>query len=81
MDLFDRVDQFRVNDRVQLHPATDRWMMGDQYGTVVQLGRKHLHVKMDRSGKTIRVSPGNIYEIYPPIAGGPVPVITPRPRG
>ena len=67
MSYFDSVAQFKVADRVQLHPATDRWMMGDRYGTVIKLGRKHLHVKLDRSGKTIRIAPANIYDIYPPI--------------
>jgi hypothetical protein len=45
--------------RVQIHPATDRWMMGDRYGTVVasvKVKGKWVHkVQMDRSGKTVRV--------------------------
>lgn len=41
--------------RVQLHPATDRWMMGDRFGTVRKITRRSIHVKMDRSKKTIRV--------------------------
>lgn len=42
--------------RVELHPATDRWMMGDQFGTVVDSGPTWVKVKMDRSGKTIKVA-------------------------
>lgn len=41
--------------RVQLHPATDRWMMGDRFGTVRKITRRCVHVKMDVSKKTIRV--------------------------
>jgi hypothetical protein len=52
---------FRVGDRVELHPATDAWMMGDRYGAVVKIGRKYLHVKMDCSGKIRRLTPRNIY--------------------
>lgn len=50
--------------RVQLHPGTDRWMMGDRYGTVQGLGRLSgtYRVKMDRSGDTITVSRMNIGE-------------------
>lgn len=46
--------------RVQLHPGTDAWMRGDRYGDVVKVGRTFLHVKMDRSGVTRRVSPANV---------------------
>jgi hypothetical protein len=64
-DNFDSVTQFRVGDRVQLHPATDAWMMGDRYGTVIKIGRQLLHVRMDRSNKVRKVTPGNIYDINP----------------
>jgi hypothetical protein len=54
--------------RVQLHPATDRWMMGDRYGEVVSAyvtehfdtstkkwvtDEQRYRVKLDTSGKTI----------------------------
>ena len=48
--------------RVQLHPATDRWMMGDRYGEIVSLFFKDNltacapsapRVKLDKSGKTV----------------------------
>ena len=51
---------FRVGDRVELHPATDAWMMGDRYGVVVKVGRSLYHVRMDRSGRTRKVSPDNL---------------------
>lgn len=43
--------------RVELHPATDAWMRGDRYGTVVGVGRKYVHVRMDRSSLVRRVLP------------------------
>ena len=54
-----------MNERVELHPATDRWMMGDRYGTVVAkrlalrgpfTGHMIYRVKLDISGKVIRVT-------------------------
>lgn len=44
-----------IGQRVELHPATDAWMMGDRYGEVVKIGRTYIHVKMDRSGKVRKV--------------------------
>lgn len=58
------LDDFDERDRVQLSPALDAWMFGDKYGVVVKVGRKVVHVHMDRSGKVRRVSPDYIYEIY-----------------
>jgi len=54
---------FAVGQRVELSPATDRWMSGDRFGTVEGVGRKLLRIKMDRSGQTAKVSPVNIYAI------------------
>jgi hypothetical protein len=65
MNTFDSVAQFRVGDRVQLHPATDAWMMGDMFGTVIKIGRQFLHIRMDRSNKVRKVAPTNIFDIYP----------------
>lgn len=53
---------YKIGDRVELHPATDAWMRGDRFGEVVKVGRKVYHVKMDRSGRTLRVIPANISE-------------------
>ena len=46
--------------RVQIPAYTDRWMMGDRYGTIVKRTRGKsgvliLHVLLDKSGKTIKV--------------------------
>ena len=54
---------FRVDEYVQLHPATDAWMRGDRYGTVVRVGRKHLHVLMAVSRKVRVLHPANVLHI------------------
>jgi hypothetical protein len=52
--------------RVQIPAYTDRWMMGDRFGEVVKVTKRHktlemtdlvdiAHVKLDKSGKTVRV--------------------------
>jgi hypothetical protein len=45
--------------RIELHPATDRWMMGDRYGDVLRSfkrkGQTVHRVKLDKSGKTVSV--------------------------
>ena len=55
---------FRKDQRVQLHPATDRWMMGDRFGAVAKVGRVKVHVKLDRSGRTIAFAPENVLPVY-----------------
>ena len=45
--------------RVQIPAYTDRWMMGDRYGTIVRYSKRKgieiAHVRLDISGRTIRV--------------------------
>lgn len=65
-----------VNQRVQAHPATDCWMRGDKFGTVTQIGRKYVHVLMDRSGK-VRQFPKD-KELLLPVEN-PQPRIAPTP--
>lgn len=52
--------EYKVGDRIELHPATNAWLFGDRYGEIVKVGRKLYHVKMDRSGRTLKVLPRNI---------------------
>jgi hypothetical protein len=40
--------ELRIGDRVQLHPATDRWMMGDRYGVVRNIIRSDDEAEKDR---------------------------------
>ena len=51
---------YAIGDRVQLHPATDRWMRGDRFGTVVAVGHRYVHVKLDASGDTKQFVPENL---------------------
>ena len=57
------LNDFTVGDRVQLHPATDFWMSGDRYGTVTNITRQNVLVKMDRSFRVWWLDAGNILEI------------------
>lgn len=49
--------------RVELHPATDAWMMGDRYGAVVWVDAVFVNVRCDRSGKVRRVTHSNVARI------------------
>ena len=51
---------YEVGDRVELSPATDRWMRGDRFGEVVKIGHYYLHVKLDRSGQVRRFVPEHV---------------------
>lgn len=55
-----KLRDFRVGDRVELHPATDMWMRGARYGEVKRIGRKLLTVRLDATGKNVRIAPENI---------------------
>lgn len=48
---------FTEDQRVQMHPATDRWMRGDRYGTVHQARREVVIVDMDASRQRVAVTP------------------------
>ena len=41
--------------RVELHPATDAWMMGDRSGSVIKAGWKYAEVRCERSGRIRRM--------------------------
>lgn len=46
----------QVGRRVKIHPATDAWMQGDRYGTVVKIGRDLVHVRCDASQRVRKFS-------------------------
>jgi hypothetical protein len=50
-----------LGKRVQMHPATDQWMMGDRYGEIVGYiqASGFYKVKLDKSGRIYRVSPND----------------------
>ena len=69
----------RVGMRAELHPATDAWIQGDRYGDIVSVSKRErsfldptdprngrtFRIRMDRSGRILRVSEGNIAHIFP----------------
>lgn len=65
--------RYVLGDRVQLHPATDRWMQGDRYGEIVSVRLRAVpgpgdryersgfyDVKLDRSGDRVTLSARDI---------------------
>ena len=42
---------YTVGDRVETQAFTTSWMQGDRYGNVVKVGKKWIHVMMDRSNR------------------------------
>ena len=52
---------FKPGDRVQLHPATDLWMQGARYGTVVRTTSLRVHVKLDVTQRIVKF-PGDLLE-------------------
>ena len=51
------IDTFTIGQRVQLHPALDRWMRGDRYGKVTKITRQTVHVHLWWSGQTRAFQP------------------------
>lgn len=50
---------------VQLHPATDLWMSGDRYGSIVATRMDGATlVRLDKSDKLVWVAPRNIYQRF-----------------
>ena len=54
----------REGQRVATHPATDSFMRGDRYGTVVAVGRKFAVVRLDRSQTTRKFHAKNLIDIH-----------------
>ena len=53
---------YRIGERVEISPAYDSWMRGDRYGEVAKITTKAVTVKLDKSGKMLRVNrPSGIY--------------------
>jgi hypothetical protein len=51
--------EFRVGQRVQLHPGLDQWMRGDRYGTVTKIGRDKVHIQTNHNYK-MRLTPSRL---------------------
>ena len=61
------VDDFERGQRVELHPGTDPWMMGDRFGVVtwIDFSKGVVRVKLDVSGKSINILLRNIIKRRP----------------
>ena len=70
---FQQIEKQNIGKRIELHPATDAWMSGDRYGTIVKTTMRTANmidprdsaivfvtVKMDKSGRTRRFHESNI---------------------
>ncbi len=56
-------DSYAKGDRVATCAHTDAFMQGDRYGTVAHVGRKFVHVLMDRSNRVRKFHPTSIERI------------------
>ena len=45
----------RIGDRIAIHPATDLFMRGVRYATVIAVGRKWIRVQAD-NGRTFQLA-------------------------
>lgn len=55
------IKDLKIGQRVQTHPATDRWMRGQRFGTVIDIGRQVVGVRFDRGPKPVaRIQPRNL---------------------
>jgi len=52
-----------IGQRVEMHPSTDLWMMGDRYGEIINISSEtgNITIKMDKSLTEIIVHPRNVY--------------------
>lgn len=51
--------------RVALAAHTDWFMRGARYGDVITVGRKYLHVRLDMTGRIVRLPPSAFSEAWP----------------
>jgi hypothetical protein len=71
-----QIEKQNIGRRVELHPATDAWMSGDRYGTIVRTTMRTANlvdpresalvfvtVKLDKSGRTRRFHESNVLGI------------------
>jgi hypothetical protein len=74
---YQQIERQNIGKRVELHPATDAWMSGDRYGTIVKTTMRtadliaprdsalvFVTVKLDKSGRTRRFHESNILNIW-----------------
>lgn len=50
--------------RAQLHPGTDLWIRGARYGEVVGVTGNLYKIKLDTTGKVVKVKPTDVYQFF-----------------
>jgi hypothetical protein len=57
------VVEIMLGQRVELHPNTDEWMMGDRSGQIIDISSEtgNIRVLMDKSMRELIVHPRNVY--------------------
>jgi hypothetical protein len=55
-------DRYRPGERVQLHPAASWWMRGARYGEVVSQSGENVRVRLDRTGRVVKLAARDILE-------------------
>lgn len=63
MRYYNNTTDMELGDRVELHPALDKWMQGDRYGTITYIRDDEAEVKLDKSGRTIYLPPQDLRRI------------------
>lgn len=68
------LDEFEVEQRIEVHPATELWMQGFRFGIVRKVGREKLTVEVNRLGATLTVTlrPRDVQRITHTADGRPV---------
>lgn len=54
---------FKIGDRVEIHPATDLWMRGARVGVIIKIGSAQLTIKLDAWNAPVRFHAENIHAI------------------
>ena len=58
-----------VGQRVQLHPGSYRWVLGNRYGEVIKVNRTNIEVRLDKSGTVAKLHPSQIAEMNKSASG------------
>ena len=58
------VNDFKVGQRVQSAPHTDRFMRGVRWGNVTKIGKKLITVKFDKFSSPVQTNPVNLRDEF-----------------
>ncbi len=56
MSAYRKRETMTVGTRVQLKPHLDWWMRGARYGAVVKVTRLYTHVRLDATGRVVKLA-------------------------